>query len=136
MADNQNQDNRICQFAIPLAFMEVPNLIAAAMFGMVVLRASPGSLRRGEPPAYTHYHAWHQRFPRTAFNILNDKGERPEPPWVELQIGEIERLPNGDGRAPILWKHLKGPVLWTASVTLDGETLLAMPGVKGVAGNG
>lgn len=130
------QDNRICQFVIPLAFMETPNIIAAAMFGMVVLRANPGSRTQAGPAEFTHYVAWHPSFPATAFNILGVGGQCPDPPWVELVIGDPDAQ---SGKVTIAWRRNKAPkdqFLWSSTVDCDAETLMSLPGLKGVAGNG
>jgi hypothetical protein len=129
-------DNRICQFIIPHEFFETPMIIAASMFGMVVLRANPGSREPGGPPVYTHYIAWHPKFPATAFNILGVGGQRPEAPWVDLVISE----PDAEtGKVTLAWRRNKAPkddFLWSMTVDCDPETLMSLPGLKGVAGHG
>ncbi len=114
-------DTRMAQFKVAIEFFNhetMMKVLSAAMAGMVVLEAGPGSERRNRGVDYIRYVVWHPNLPPSHIvHALNGK-----PPMLQMIELQIETLDASGARYKLAWVLRaagRAGVLWGFTVDLS-----------------
>lgn len=109
-------DDRVAQFTISIDTYDhetTMTIVAAAMTGMLVLEAGPGSYRREtKKPDYIRYVVWHPNLPRAKPMFRNG---RVSPQVIALHFEAVEG--SNASQWIVVWRK-GGEALWGMTVDL------------------